>query len=382
MVDLVAQSGLIESVWTQNAGVVLATDAAAGDTVLDVESTDILETETGAGQVQIGATVYDYTVDPDALTVTLGSTLDADAVEGTRIESYPLAPVTLARVSLDTGDAATVRVAAAHVLLLSDGDRNGSEREYVTLYREGSNYVTLDVPNATATVKGGRIDDSAGDLDPSADVVFLDGPPTHYMRDSDAAILTRSEMEAEADPAWVAVMDTLDADNGTVVFQSADPGFMADVYYPAWMLSNGGGEFRVHVDDVSWDGDFSGVLVAGVSIAPLMTDGVTIPTGGSSSPYTLDQFAAGYLTPVADPVANLFGWYYYEGLHHPGDPMPSVGPAMSNTPAETLEYSPTFLGQGLPNVLLIFTEPFSLDYAGGGWTTQAVTVTGVRVVRE
>lgn len=261
MVDLVAQSGLIESVWTQNAGVVLATDATAGDTVLSVESTDVLETETGTGQVKIGATVYDYTVDPDALTVTLGSSLAANAGEGDRVESYPLAPATLARVSLDTGDSVTVRVAAAHVLLLADGDRDGGEREFVTLYREGENYVTLDVPNATATVKGGRIDDSAGDLDPDADVIYLDGPPTHYRRidwdpDNPNLYVDFATMEATAGSAWAAAVSALEFDNGTLsipdTFVVPDGG-TTNAWVPVWMFPTNGQPCRVLVDSVEAD---------------------------------------------------------------------------------------------------------------------------------
>lgn len=152
-----AELGLVESVDTINDGDFLTADLTAGATVLPVDNTDIFETDTNTGSVQINAVTYDYSsVDSDGSTITLTSGLLADADMNDSVYVWPLTPVKIALVTIDEGigDSIPARVPSGLAVFtaLDDGPREPDLQETVALEEDDHGWVVSEIIGQSPTV--------------------------------------------------------------------------------------------------------------------------------------------------------------------------------------------------------------------------------------
>lgn len=157
--------GVVDEVKTVNDGDFLTADLTIGTTVLPVDNTDIFETETLTGTVQVNGEVHAYTsVDPTNSTITLASGLVAAASLNDSVYVYPLAPVKYAYVTLTGGEGDSLSVRVPHYLTaymsLVDGPREPGQGESVTVDDVAGELVLIDVLGIPPVLDGSFLDPS------------------------------------------------------------------------------------------------------------------------------------------------------------------------------------------------------------------------------
>lgn len=138
--------GKVIVVETRNLGEPTVAAALAGDSLLYVA--DAATFDEAGGQVSVSGVALDYvSIDADEDTILLAAPLGADLEEQSLVEVLPATPVTVAHVDLgDDGDLLPVTVPNALLNRLTDGIRDSSEAESVTLeQRSMYEYVITDV---------------------------------------------------------------------------------------------------------------------------------------------------------------------------------------------------------------------------------------------
>lgn len=152
--DHATLTGVIDTVYTQPVGSVLAADATTGDSTVTVDDMADFDEEIG-GTLSIGGTTSTYTVtDADTGGLTLGTTLTADAAEGDRVNVWDTgldraAVETRAQVALPgsqaNDDYIDATVAQALAVQLEVGMRDPGTGESVTVVQRGLEWTVTDI---------------------------------------------------------------------------------------------------------------------------------------------------------------------------------------------------------------------------------------------
>ncbi len=365
--DIVQLRGTIVSVSKRSFNTELVGSHSSGVSSLTVD--EAFNFNPDGGTLAVGGETYTYmSVDDDTGVIELSGVTSAAYDDGDEVGIRPARNEKIATVVIDGTDSA-IPARIIHVLepFLAEGVREPDEQEYALLTYDGEEYLVFDAPG-----KVPAIDSTA--IVAAPETVYIDGPPDFY---SDSAIgsgplLTYAEMAALADPAWVAMLDGITADNGTIVLNSADTGTVGTEYYPVWLVPNEGRSFRVVLDDITLGGSAGGFDedYVGISVSMQENDG----SYGGAPVDGLQVEAYDYSSGDLD----LFRWYDYVSVYFPGaEPALQAAPIWSLTPAEaTLPLSPE--QQALPQTSVCITHP--LTQYQYGWTTQhIITITGLRV---
>lgn len=298
--------GVVDAVKTVNDGDFLTSDLIVGTTVLPVDNTDIFETATLTGTVQINGEVHAYNaVDTTNSTITLASGLVAAASLNDPVYVYPLTPVKYAYVTLTGGEGDSLSVRVPHNLVayasLTDGPREPGQGESVTVDDVDGELVLLDVVGAqpvfdastativTATDGGERVQiDGDG-------ITFYTNDPVQTL----AFGTTSTPYALAIDPAgYVYVGGTVGQGSGNGLLRKYAPSG-AEVVTGGFPISVGGIVYGVALDAsgniyAATNGTlykYNSAGVAGITFAiPALIGGVALDAAGNI--YIADRTAS------------------------------------------------------------------------------------------
>lgn len=406
--------GKVMMVVTRPVGSQLVGDHASGSSSLTVANTFVFNED--GGNLELGGVSYAYTgYDDDASTITLSGSLSAAAEDGDPVLLSPAAVEKYAIVLLD-GEGEQVECLIPHALvpLMAEGGRDPSLAETVTIHRGVDGFEVVNVLGEPALLGSAYVNDSDGDMDPDTELVYLDGPPTHYYYPEDDLgayeYVDYDTMLAAAGPDWAAAVSGLSFDNGDLTIPIIDvrpQNYEIDgrVYLPSWQVPTLGRSCRVVVDDCV--GDPAEYIVVGDDSYSAALDllperiGGTVTTGEGSLDnfftqwFFSDPLGAGATSRQWQGHVETFGDYPAEepadAAPWNDDPTTFQGVPMQSMNGE--EFDTTY-GDGPQGngdyVMVTIGEPLNREWVkeipgwvpDGAYGNISIIASGVRVERQ